>query len=74
MPKHLNVFSAEGVIFKENLDFSNCIELSFLIYKEAGVILDITDDLDYIKVHGEEPARGAEAKRIIKELIEADKS
>ena len=73
MPKYLSVFSAEGVTFKEDLDFRNCVELAFLIYKEAGVSLALVDSLDYVKVHGEEPARGAEAKRIIKDFIDADR-
>ena len=73
MPKYLSVFSAEGVTFNENLDFRNCVELAFLIYKHAGLLLALVDSLDYVKVHGDEPARGAEAKRIIQEFIDADR-
>ena len=56
--KHSNVFSAEGVIFNENLDFRNGIEMFFLIPKETRVILDLTNDRNFMKVHGEEPIQG----------------
>ena len=37
------------------------------------MLLALVDSLDYVKVHGDEPARGAEAKRIIQEFIDADR-
>ena len=73
MPTYLSVFSAENVKFAAELDFTECIELAFLIYKEAGVKLALVDNLDYVKIGGDEPARGLEAKALIEKFIDLDR-
>ena len=62
MPLNLETFSAKGIEIENNIDFSDCHSLTFLLCKQADFIFGSTDQLSYIKVGNTEALRGDKIK------------
>ena len=63
MPPKLQTFSAKGVEFDcEDIDFSDCHDLTFLIYKVAGFKYGDTNELIHIKIGDKGVLRGDKAQ------------